>query len=451
MRLLRLVALLLPVAARAEEEKPQRAEPGPGAPAGRALEWTSPGGRPFWYRLPARPSGRPNLLLMLHGSGMTFGWAFWNYPIASGEFRPGDIVIAPESDKPDRGFFQSKPDAEEVASLIQLFRKRLPIANVYLYGHSQGAFFAYWFAGERPELVDGIVAHAGNVLANVKHPKAAKEKLAVGILHGRADSVVTADCAYATDLFYAEQGYRKVRLKIVEGLDERSGHWPLPGEASRMLDWLDGVSLKDAGDAASFALREIAKERPDLRAVADAVAEGRALLKKQKEDRDAALGKLDALAELLDKLEAEHARALTDAMSGKVPAFGSWASHFRIANAAFHRSPAWQAACKPLQGAVKAQEKAVADAFDQLGRRTKKTFSACVAALEKGFLASGYDRLLLHVDRIAEKPGDLATEEEVAAYRDRIGARKAAEEEGAGAAAETGAAILAEFRGKQAG
>jgi len=61
------------------------------APSGKVLEWTSPQGQPYWYRMPEerRPGRKPNLILMLHGTGMRWGWAFWNYPIASGAFRPG--------------------------------------------------------------------------------------------------------------------------------------------------------------------------------------------------------------------------------------------------------------------------------------------------------------------------------------------------------------------------
>src|SRR5262249_43408559 len=150
----------------------------------------------------------PALVLMLHGTGLKWGWAFWNYPIEKGQFRGDDVVVAPEAMTPGGqdvfNFVQNKADGDQIAGIIAYFRKRFPIGRVYLYGHSQGAFFTYWFAGEHPELVDGIVAHAGNVLGNVKHPKAAKEKVAIGILHGRADAVVPVDCAYATEKLYKE-------------------------------------------------------------------------------------------------------------------------------------------------------------------------------------------------------------------------------------------------------
>src|SRR5262245_46009905 len=83
----------------AQEPKPTpRVEPSTEAPLGKQLEWTSAEGKPYWYRLPKKldRANPPNLLLMLHGTGLKWGWAFWNYPIAEGAFRGDDIVVAPE-------------------------------------------------------------------------------------------------------------------------------------------------------------------------------------------------------------------------------------------------------------------------------------------------------------------------------------------------------------------
>ncbi|MBT6969192.1 MAG: hypothetical protein HOA02_10445, partial [Planctomycetes bacterium] len=221
--------------------------PSPNAPQGQTLEWTSAEGKSYWYRLPHQinPKKPPNLVLMLHGTGLTWGWAFWNYPISNGGFRGNDIVIAPEGMTPGGGdtfnFTQSKPDGDHIAGLIRHFKSKFPIDKVYVYGHSQGAFFCYWFAGAYTELVDGIVAHAGNVLT-VNHNKLAKDKVAIGILHGKADAVVSVKCAHRTEKIYKQQGYKKIKMNIVEGLTERSGHWPLPTQVAEMFDWLDQVN-----------------------------------------------------------------------------------------------------------------------------------------------------------------------------------------------------------------
>ena len=76
-------------AAAGAEEPPPRVEPSTAAPLGQVLEWTSAEGKPYWYRLPkkSRPPAAADLVLMLHGTGLKWGWAFWNYPIAAGSFR----------------------------------------------------------------------------------------------------------------------------------------------------------------------------------------------------------------------------------------------------------------------------------------------------------------------------------------------------------------------------
>ena len=201
-------------------------------------------------------------------------------------------------------------DGEQIAALITDFKQRFPIGRVYLYGHSQGAFFCYWFAGEHPELIDGIVAHAGNVL-DVKHGKLAKQKVAIGILHGRADAVVPVDCALRTEKIYREQGYEKLKLEIVEGLTEQSGHWPLPVQVAQMLNWLDQVSTQSAAQAVRTAASELRREQPDLRVVTEQLTKARKLLPKAEDaDKKELPPVLDALQTFLDKAVLIHSQAL---------------------------------------------------------------------------------------------------------------------------------------------
>ena len=203
----------------------------PEAPKGEVLEWTSKEGRPYWYRIPKKSKGKPALILMLHGTGLNHGWSFWNYPIVKGNFRKSDIVVSPDALTPGANgtfnFLQGNKDGDQIVGIIKTFQSAFDIGKVYVYGHSQGAFFCYWFAGEHPEVIDGIVAHAGNVL-NVKHSKFAREKVGIAILHGKADAVVSVACAHRTHKIYKEQGYKKLKLELVDGLTARSGHWPLP-------------------------------------------------------------------------------------------------------------------------------------------------------------------------------------------------------------------------------
>ncbi len=401
-------------------------QPDAQAPRGEVLEWRSKEGRPYWYRLPEKGKESKNLLIMLHGTGVPHGWAFWNYPIAAGRFRPGDIVVAPEGMTPGGGesfnFIQNDDDGGQIAGLIRAFKSDFEIERVYLYGHSQGAFFCYWFAGRHPELVDGIVAHAGNLLANVAHPQLAREKVAIAILHGRADAVVPVECATSTEKALRELGYAKLKLEIVEGLTAQSGHWPLPGPVGELLDWLDQVSAADAATALEVAERALASPKPELEDLVAFVARAEELVGRHRGgDRkelqlrmeqvgasfEAALDRvIDALVELDPKAKEDSATAAL----------------FRLAVEALADRPRARKELRAALSAARGERKEVAKLIDRLGRkRDEKSLRAAVKTLERRFLAperTELARLVLQV--LDQAPEDLRAE-------DRTGWKKLAE------------------------
>jgi predicted esterase len=432
----------------AQELKPEPAAPATTLAAGGTFEAVSPGKRPYMYRVPDPGPRAPHLIVMCHGTGLTYPWAFWNYPIHTGQFRKHDFVVAPESEDPKRGFIQGQADRDEVVALIKLFRKTWPqIRSVYLYGHSQGAFFCYYFAGEEPDLVDGIVAHAGNFF-KAKLDKGARDRVAIGILHGRADAVVTVDCAFRTELVYREGGYRNVRLMIAEGLNETSGHWPLPWHVARMLAWCDEVTAKTPMDAAEAALAELMQESPDLAAVATAVAAGRKLLEKAPaEEARPAAERLAAVEALLDAASDAFAAALLPTADADSKAAGPWATQVRIAQRAF--GPKWREAFAALQKEAARQTKADDEAFLGLAKGTKKSYAKALETLQKGFLGDGYDRLFVQLGRY-DKPGDSVDEKDLAAYRAKESDLKRHDEAGRKAAAALWAEKLKAFREERA-
>jgi pimeloyl-ACP methyl ester carboxylesterase len=451
MRAAWLPAHLLLAAAASAQERPLQ-EPLAEAPRGRCFRWTSPQGRPYEWRLPetidaARP---PNLLVLTYGTGMGYQWAFANYPAAEG-WRKDDILVAPEAKEPRNGFFQAKPDETEILDLIKLFQKRFPVGNVYLYGHSQGAFFTYWFGGEHPDVVDGIIGHAGRPL-NFKFPKDAAERQAVGILHATADPVVTVWCAFDADRRYREHGYRNVKLFVVEGLPEHAGHWPLPWHVNEMLDWVDRTSLASLPWAAHLVARELGKATPDLAAVADIVRRGRELAKKHKgDDRDALLQRLDVAAGFLERALGEHAQALAAAIleNAKEPAHGAWAVHFALAREAFGGMPAFEEAAKPLQKHLAKHEKELEKSSKHLlVRRSGKTMAAGLDAMDGAFLARGYEHFLVHLKGYVDKPGDdkPPTSDELAAYQGLVKKREPDREKGRAAADAITSRLAAELR-----
>ena len=434
-------------AAMAQEKADLVVAPGPDAPVGKVLEWNSAPDKPYWYRLPdlstetsktadgeastsTSVKRKPALILMLHGTGLKWGWAFWNYSIAAGKFRPNDIVVAPEGMTPGHNgtfnFVQGKKDGEHLAGLIAEFREAYEIDRVYLYGHSQGAFFCYWFAGEYPELVDGIVAHAGNVLS-VRHSKRSKENVAIGILHGIADAVVTVDCAYRTQQIYRDQEYRKVRLHAVEGLTEKSGHWPLPVQVQQMLDWLDAVTITDLKMAMQELHKELESADPDLQQIKSVLELSAPLLKKYKGDDAEDLQRLwDAgqnRFELLGMIHGQDLESICARVSGKTE-FASWVSHFNQCDQLYQNVPDWMRYSKKARGMVGRHNKMVDKALAGLGVANPKAFAAGFKALENGFLAHRYRELEVRMLNLAKREPKGVSADDIAAMNMLIQSRQ---------------------------
>ena len=397
-----------------------KANPSVDLELGKNYEGVSKSKRPYLFRLPQKidKDSAPDLIFLLHGTGMSFKWGFGNYGVHNGHFRKDDIVVSPESNKPRNGFMQGKPDREEIAGLIKLFRKTFPVRNVYLYGHSQGAFFCYYFAGERPAMIDGIVAHAGNFY-KAKTTKAAREKVAIGILHGKADAVVGVVCAFATDNVYRTAGYTKVKLWAVEGLSERTGHWPLPFHVQRMLAWCDLVSMKEPADGIALVKSEIAREMPDLVMVAQAAVRARAL---GAEGMDAVVQAARANAAALLKADTS--------------AYGPWCAHLHQAQTAFGGLAEWDAAIKSLQSVIKKHTKQIEQGMKAVRKGSKKSFGGGLKAMEKGYAGKGYNHLLAHMQHRFDKPGDVVSPKDLKRFSNLKDARKAADKEGHKAFAE---------------
>ncbi len=448
-----------PDAAPAQKEADAIVEPGRRAPGGKVLEWKSDEDKTYWYRVPEKISEKkpPALILMLHGTGLPWGWAFWNYPIATGQFRGDDIVVAPEGMTPGANntfnFVQSKNDGDHIAGLIRFFKSKYPIGRVYLYGHSQGAFFCYWFAGEYPELIDGIVAHAGNVLS-VNHSQLAKDKVAIGILHGKADAVVTVECAYRTNEIYLKEGYKKVKLYVVEGLTAKSGHWPLPFQVGEMFEWLDSVSVATPGQALAVVEKELQGEDPDLALIAESLRQSQSLLKRYKEDdREELQSKLATYQGFMQQARAEHEASLLETagvVKSKTP-FAPWVEHFRAVDAAFAEDPAWKKSMKKARTLAAKHHKQVEKALSGLGVNNRKAFAAGYEALEQGFLSRRYAELESRILKLAENPPKGVETAQINALRDLIETRKVDLSKGANAAVSITSKAVDLFRAKHPG
>jgi len=227
-----------------DEKKHDRKAPAP-ANKGEVYAWQAEDGLPYEYFVPKDydPSVGANLTLVLHGNGLDERWTFWNHP--PGKFRAADIVVSPDGTTFTQGtnaneFLGERKDADRVHALIGELKKIFTVKQVFLYGHSQGSFFVFFFAGEHPEDVNGVLGHASGVwnwsrLGKFGHGQA------IGLLHGTDDANVPYGQSVGGREAYREANYPMVHLRTLWGRDHRP-HWV---EAENELAWCEGMVSPD--------------------------------------------------------------------------------------------------------------------------------------------------------------------------------------------------------------
>ena len=435
-----LLAALSPLAVRAEDE-PRRVAPADGVPRAERLAWKTAEGVEYEYAVPksyARERGA-TLLVMLHGSNLDRRWSFANFEV--GKFRRDDIIVSPDGTTPNGNggfnFMGERADADRVAALIRSFQKALRVERVYLFGHSQGAFFCFYFMGEYPALVDAICPHAGGLWTGCKLPKETKEK-PIAILHARADAVVPLSNSEGARDHLEKQGYRNLRLEILEDATEQSGHWPRPDKTEPLLAWCDSLTATGPASQLRSAAAQITGDEPAIGRALELVNRAKAgagkLKKEEKARADADGLAIDAAAEAF---VTSHVDALGPAMPAKPPfAYGDWTLHFLTAQRWCEGSEKWKAfekplaaeqakhekTAQPLQAALEKAEKAgaAADAFKLAFRIWRDAWLSRDAARA----ATGKLRTW------AEAPPKGIAEADVQSYRDEAARRAALDEAG---------------------
>jgi hypothetical protein len=240
-----------------------------------------------------------------------------------------------------------------------------------------------------------------------------------------------------------------VKLMVVDGLNEQSGHWPLPWHVERMLAWCDQVTARNPVDAAEATLAELAQDEADLGAVGETAALGRKLLEKASpEDARVASEKLKAVEDLMEGTREAFAAALVPESEASARKNGPWATQFRIAQRAF--GPKWREALPGVQKEAARQTKAVEDALKGLSKGTKKSYAKALDALKEAFLGDEYDHLLLQAGRY-DKPAEAAEESDRSAFRAIEAELKRAVEDGRKAAQRLWQDRLKAFREERSG
>ena len=224
-----------------------------------AFSWKSKNDLRFVWWLPKDyDASKPrNLTVICHGTGLDYRWGFWNNK--PGVFRPDDIVVSVDGPTPDgksRLFLGQKHDADAIAAFLAEMRQLFAVDRIFLYGHSQGSFFVVFFAGEHPEQVAGVVAHASGAWLGSKMAGDVKH-VPIAFMHGTSDPVVPYGQSPGARDAYLKAGLTLVHLRRLD----RYSHWPNAVRANECLAWCQGMSAKSAEEALACA-REILRPKP---------------------------------------------------------------------------------------------------------------------------------------------------------------------------------------------
>lgn len=214
------------------------------APGGKVFSWESADGLAYEFRLPKEydPEVGLNLTFVLHGSNLSRRWTFLNHDPKS--FRVDDLVVSPDGTTSNGSggfnFLQGKKDLQRLRALHEEIQALFPVRSTFLYGHSQGSFFSFLYAGAYPAEVNGVLGHASGTWIGTSASKKHHHQ-AIVLMHGTADPVVNYGQSVGGLRFYQEQKYPMVRLRSLEGWN----HWPAEGHAAQQLAWCEAMTTED--------------------------------------------------------------------------------------------------------------------------------------------------------------------------------------------------------------
>ena len=190
------------------------------------------------------PNGRSApLILMLHGTGGVR--AVWRQWAAAAQSR-GYIVCLPVSSGTGAGDPKSgnrRSDnaqrwaAVDVPKLVDLARQLAKTQGAdpsrsYIFGYSNGAFYAQQTALQHPEVFAAVVSVGGG--CNLYSFPPAARQVGVYMIHGTADQAVPLEIARQTRQRLLDAGFAEVILKEYPG----RGHELFEAEIDAVFDWL---------------------------------------------------------------------------------------------------------------------------------------------------------------------------------------------------------------------
>ena len=360
------------------------------AKAGKVYQWKAADGLPYEYYVPKDydPKQGANLTLVLHGNGLDHRWTFWNHP--PGEFRAADIVVSPDgtSALPNSNeFLGNDKDAKRLHALIEELEATWNVRQTFLYGHSQGSFFVFYYAGLYPEEIDGVCGHASGMWNGTQQSKKGHHQ-AIGFLHGTDD----ANVPYGQSS-YGAQTYRDAKYPLVQMRTLFDWpHAPHYLQAESVLSWCEGMTSTDPERVAAC-LEVLAQPKLKMGAnwsgiweVANRLATLEGASAKQVKDGA-------RIAAAVDELAASHVAAIEKSLGkkGKLAELsaGEWVGGLIRLLEDFEGVPAHTAFTKKHKKALEGLHETGGDAYGDYWKKKddpKKAFAAGLEMLTGGFV-----------------------------------------------------------------
>ncbi len=381
-------------AAPASAKEWPEAQPSPKV-KGEAHQWKTAEGRSYGWYVPkdydAKQGG--NLVFMLHGNNMSRYWGLLNVQL--GTFRPNDILISPDGTAANgNGGFNwngNTNELDELDALQKELEETFNIRGTYLYGHSQGAFFAHFWAGYKPDRIQGLVAHAGHVWKGTKVAKN-RHHQAIALMHGTTDQ---SGAPYVTSVetagIYRDKKFPKLHFRTIQDWP----HMPNAYVADQELTWCEGMASDDPKivGAAFERLREVrdqngwGRDHTALYDVAQRVMTMEGVPVKSK-------GAAKKVVASVEKLAAKHVteieKALKKGSKGTDVDDTAWLTHLTMFIRDFRGVPAADALRKTWQSKIDKHDKAAVKAqkefYQHRARDAGKAFKAAAGALDKAWL-----------------------------------------------------------------
>ncbi len=378
---------VLPLVDDNPEKDPREAKPG------KVYQWKAEDGLPYEFHVPKDydPDEGANLTLVLHGNGLDHRWTFWNHP--AGEFRADDVVVSPDGTTlvehmGTNEFLGNAKDAKRLRALIEELKTIWNVRQTFLYGHSQGSFFVFYYAGLYPEDVDGVCGHASGMWGQTQLAKKGHHQ-AIGLLHGTDDANVPYGQSWDTLRAYRDAKYPLANLRTLFDWPHAPHHF----QAESVLSWCEGMTSTDPERVAAC-LEVLAQPKlkmganwSGLWAVANRLATMEGATDKQKK-RGA------KVAAAVDELAAGHVAAIEKSLGkkGKLSELskGPWVGCLIRFLEEFDGVPVHAAFLKEhkkaVEGLWKSSGKAYGDYRKKKDSDPKKAFAAGLELLTTGFV-----------------------------------------------------------------